>query len=54
MAETVTAADKPAARRFVDTSDIFWMAAFIFVIHKFDLIDAIRFDSRIHRLFIVF
>ena len=36
-------------RALVDASDVFWVMAFIFVIHKFDLIDAVRFDDRIHR-----
>ncbi len=36
-------------RALVDASDVFWVMAFIFVVHKFDLIDAVRFDDRIHR-----
>lgn len=36
-------------RQFVDVSDVLWVMAFIFVVHKFDLIDAVRYDSRVHR-----
>ncbi len=42
-----------AARRQgfnVDASDVFWVLAFIFVLHKFDFVDAVRYDSRVQRL----
>ena len=43
--------ENPGKRRMpIDTSDILWIVACLFVVHKFDFIDAIRYDSRIHRL----
>lgn len=31
----------------IDFSDVFWLLAFIFVLHQFDVIDALRFDLRV-------
>jgi hypothetical protein len=37
----------PKVQSWISSADIFWMVSFIFVFRQFDVLDALRYDTRI-------